>query len=572
MKKLLSLFLAVCVLLIPFSVLGKDTSSPIVTSSNPKNLAKGVSVSKPLIVNFSEKIAKGLTFSGIKIKDSKGRVHLSTTSINKNVLTIKPKLKFGYFVNYSLSIPIKSVKDVAGNLLKKSYLIKFRTIAKATPVPTPTPKPTLKPTPTPTPTLSPTPTPTLSPTLKPTTSPTPIPSLAPTPIPTLSPTPGITPVPTTPARMAVGTNFWNKGWGYGWSDYFNSGVNWATTTNPWKQAFIDDLKNAKYSVLRFMDWAPTNSSTVKTWSQRILKTADHYSSAGVAYEWQIDLCNRIGADMWITVPHLTIEDYEANATNNYWTQLADLVKEKLDPNLNVWVEYSNETWNSGAGFDQGGYVGNRGVQMGFNTQAYTAGFTFHVYAAMRLHKVFLDKFAGQTQRIKTVISGQTGSAWGAQVQCQAINNKTPSGATNNTINPYNLKPEFYSMATYAGGSNGASATVRADWTASVNSLVKSIQDIKNNFVKYNANYLKLAAYEGGQGYTTNGDVFAKNPLSYDMYKEWLQAISPYFQLTCHYTHTGKWASGGDWGAKDSTSQTLANAHKYRALVDWNNGN
>ena len=121
MKKLLSLFLAVCVLLVPFSVLGKNTSSPVVTSSNPKNLAKGVSVSKILTVNFSEKIAKVSTFSGIKIKDSKGKVHLSTASINKNVLTVKPKLKFGYFMNYSLSIPFKSVKDAAGNLLKKSY-------------------------------------------------------------------------------------------------------------------------------------------------------------------------------------------------------------------------------------------------------------------------------------------------------------------------------------------------------------------------------------------------------------------------------------------------------------------
>jgi len=275
--------------------------------------------------------------------------------------------------------------------------------------------------------------------------------------------------------------------------------------------------------------------------------------------------------MWITVPHLTIEDYEANPTNNYWTQLATLIKEKLNPNLNVWVEYSNETWNSGAGFSQGTYVGNRGVSMGFDKQAYTAGFTFHVYAAVRLFKVFQDAFVEQTQRIKTVISGQTGSAWGTQIQCLALNNKLNAGATNNNINPNNLKPEYYAIATYVGGSNGSSATVRADWTASVNALIKNAQDVKNNFVKYNANYLKLVAYEGGQGYSTNGDVFARNPQSYDMYKEWLQAINPYFQLTCHYTHTGKWASGGDWGAKDSTSQSLADAHKYRAILDWNNG-
>jgi len=559
MKKLIALVLSMSILLIPIFVQSKDISSPVVKSSNPKNNATAVSRTKPLSVTFNEKILKGPSFSGIKLKDVKGKVHPSTVSVSKNVLTVKLKTILKQFSTYSLSIPIKSLKDASGNVFKKSYTIKFRTLGK--PTATPTPKPTPKPTPTPTPT----------PTLKPTSTPTPTPAVTPTP--TLSPTPIFTPSPTpgTPTRMPVGTNFWDKRWGYGWSDYFESNVNWSTTTNPWKPSFIDDLKNAKYTVLRFMDWASTNSSAVKTWNQRILKTADHYSSAGVAYEWQIDLCNRVGADMWITVPHLTIEDYEANATNNYWTQLADLVKEKLDPNLNVWVEYSNETWNSGAGFSQGNYVGNRGVSMGFDKQAYTAGFAFHVYAAMRLHKVFLDEFVGQTQRVKTVISGQTGSAWGTQIQCLALNNKTYAGATNNNINPNNLKPEYYAIATYVGGSNGASATVRADWTASVNSLVKNAQDVKNNFVKYNANYLKLVAYEGGQGYTTNGDVFAKNPLSYDMYKEWLQAINPYFQMTCHYTHTGKWASGGDWGAKDSTSQSLADAHKYRALLDWNNG-
>ena len=29
----------------------------------------------------------------------------------------------------------------------------------------------------------------------------------------------------------------------------------------------------------------------------------------VAYEWMIDLCNRTGKDMWITVPHVADDDY-----------------------------------------------------------------------------------------------------------------------------------------------------------------------------------------------------------------------------------------------------------------------
>src|SRR5690606_24219274 len=117
-----------------------------------------------------------------------------------------------------------------------------------------------------------------------------------------------------------------------------------------------------YSVIRFMDQVPTNFSTVRHWHERVPKHADHYRTEGgaVAYEWQIDLANRLGADIWITVPHLTIETYDSNPDDNYWTELAKLVKAQLDPQLNVYVEYSNETWNGD--FGQGTYAAKRGVE------------------------------------------------------------------------------------------------------------------------------------------------------------------------------------------------------------------
>lgn len=379
--------------------------------------------------------------------------------------------------------------------------------------------------------------------------------------------------------MPLGINFWNKNWGTGWADYFNSGINWSTVTNPWRQAFIDDLVNAKYKVIRFMDWVPTNSSTVETWSQRIPKTADHYTSVGVAYEWQIDLCNRVGADIWITVPHLTIEDYEANATNNYWTQLADLLKNNLNSDRNIYLEYSNETWSGGASFAQGDYCGSRGTSMGFDSDTYTAKFFFHVYAASRLHKVFMDKFSGQTHRIKRVIAGQAGGgwngnmSWGTHVQCTALKNKLLNGTTDTRLNPWNAQPEYYTIANYCGGGlDGASSNIRTEWTASVSATVSNAQAALNTFTYDSVTYMQLIAYEGGQHITTNSDDFATNPQSYDMYKEWLNAMNDYYKLTMHYTQTGTWSSGGAWGAKNDTGQSLANAHKYRALLDWSNGN
>ncbi len=60
--------------------------------------------------------------------------------------------------------------------------------------------------------------------------------------------------------------------------------------------------------------------------------------AGIAWEYVIQLANALHRDLWINVP--------AQATDDYVTQLANLIRTTLAPDLNVFVEYSNEVWNS----------------------------------------------------------------------------------------------------------------------------------------------------------------------------------------------------------------------------------
>jgi hypothetical protein len=50
----------------------------------------------------------------------------------------------------------------------------------------------------------------------------------------------------------------------------------------------------------------------------------------VAFEWQIDLCNRSKKDYWVNIPHA--------ADGDYVKQLASLIHDKLDPQLRVYVE------------------------------------------------------------------------------------------------------------------------------------------------------------------------------------------------------------------------------------------
>ena len=126
--------------------------------------------------------------------------------------------------------------------------------------------------------------------------------------------------------------------------------------NPFRTDFLNYCK--QWHALRFMDWAVTNNSLEKEWSGR--KPVGFYTmvgtdgdaigrwgkpaseflqlySGGVALEIMIQLANMTNTDAWLCVPH--------RATAEYRTEMAKLVKAKLNPKLKVYVEYSNEVWN-----------------------------------------------------------------------------------------------------------------------------------------------------------------------------------------------------------------------------------
>ncbi|MGE5559149.1 MAG: hypothetical protein ACM3WV_11180 [Bacillota bacterium] len=376
-----------------------------------------------------------------------------------------------------------------------------------------------------------------------------------------------------PKKMPVGQNFWFLGAWTGEKPFVED-VNWDRAYDSgeaiWNPLFIKELINARYCALRFMDWGATNNSVSSDWFSRTLPEARHdeldtrgIGKAGMAYEWMIDLCNRTSADLWLCVPHLTIESYEADPSRNYYTELAALVKAKLCPGLHVYLEYSNETWNSQ--FTQGRYCARRGVDAGYDFQGYTASFMFHVFAALRLHRVFLEVFGTQRQRVKTVISGQMGSTfgvrknWSVQKQIEALDDSA--------INPWGLEPDYYGVANYIGGDiDGAAPTIRHDWRRVVGDMIRNTESILNIL---HGTGMKLAAYEGGHHIVKNGDVFSRNPAAYDMYMEWLEAANKYYALTMHYNHCGRWISDDAWGALEYTGQSPNHAPKYRALVDWN---
>lgn len=109
--------------------------------------------------------------------------------------------------------------------------------------------------------------------------------------------------------------------------------------------FLALLRHLNAGVLRGMDWQRINGSTVSTWAQRATRGDVTYSDRpGAPLEDLVLLCNTVGADLWLNVPHMADDDYVRRA--------AALARDTLDPKLFVWVEYSNELWNTAGGFTQ----------------------------------------------------------------------------------------------------------------------------------------------------------------------------------------------------------------------------
>ena len=107
-------------------------------------------------------------------------------------------------------------------------------------------------------------------------------------------------------------------------------------TQMFTKQFIQALQ--PFQVVRFMDFLRTNDNATVNWSERTWpSSATQAGPKGAAYEYATQVANQLGKDIWINIP--------AQATDAYIRTLAQLMKLKLAPGRNVYVEYSNELWN-----------------------------------------------------------------------------------------------------------------------------------------------------------------------------------------------------------------------------------
>jgi hypothetical protein len=130
--------------------------------------------------------------------------------------------------------------------------------------------------------------------------------------------------------------------------------------------FLKLIQNAR--ALRFMDWFRTNNSAISSWADRPVPTNAFFGTPkGVPIEIAIQLANSVSADAWMNVPVM--------ADDNFIRKMATLVHGQLGGTQKVYVELSNEVWNSA--FGQFKYAVSKGKALWPNRSSSRGDFEYN---------------------------------------------------------------------------------------------------------------------------------------------------------------------------------------------------
>lgn len=165
-----------------------------------------------------------------------------------------------------------------------------------------------------------------------------------------------------------------------------------TTMDPkavFDPAFVAGLR--KYNTLRYMMWQRINDNTAVSWADRTTATSRVPGVDGIALEHMIDLANQTKTNPWFNVPW--------NADEEYVRKFAEMVRDKLDPNLVAYVEVSNEVWNGV--FKVAAQAQKEALARGMKNSNYRLG-----ERTIEVMDIWSSVFAGKMSRIVRVMAQQ----------------------------------------------------------------------------------------------------------------------------------------------------------------------
>ncbi len=336
--------------------------------------------------------------------------------------------------------------------------------------------------------------------------------------------------------------------------------------NPWHPDFLKRWSGV--ACLRMMDWMGTNHSQIQHWADRPVLEDASYTTKGVPLELLVDLANRLDTDLWCCMPHLADDDYIKKSL--------EYVKANLKKA--VWLEYSNETWNTI--FKQSAHVVTQGNKQGFNGSPIEIAAQYTAMRSVEMFKLGQAVFNDAPLRLIKVLSGF------ATMPLLAEKMLAVEGAA--------AMADVFAIAPYIPFNvserehNGVSASAVSAWSLDrlfqhikrfalpeANKAIDAHQAVVNDYG------IKLVAYESGQhlvgiqGGENNQqltDLFVKansDPRMGEIYTKnlnhWQQAGG---DLICSFNSMGQWTKWGSWGLLRNRNEDTAKSPKFSAIVAW----
>lgn len=339
-----------------------------------------------------------------------------------------------------------------------------------------------------------------------------------------------------------------------------------------------------FQTVRFMGWLATNSSQQSDWDERPTVESYSYSQTlgGVPLETMIELSNRLEADPWFNIPH--------RASDRFIENFARLVKDTLNPNLTVYLEYSNEIWNTN--FSQGSWVEKQGVAEWSDRKGddFTKRINWHGKRTAQSCDIWKAVFGEQRDRVICVMGAHAANLWTAEeaLDCPLWED--------GPCQQHGI--EAVAIAPYFGGYIGKRDYERyvQDWTLEqlfeeINqggvlpdsptggAVGQAVERMKTYAALADRRNLQLFAYEGGQhlsgrqGVENNDKITHlfisanRSPKMYETYldylEQWQNSGGTLFLHAADITRPDKW---GSWGALEHVKQK--NSPKFDALLDF----
>lgn len=187
---------------------------------------------------------------------------------------------------------------------------------------------------------------------------------------------------------------------------------------------------APFGFVRFMDLTVTNwdgpedaaqraaqlgPDGLMQWGERPSDAGPYHRPWGISYEAAIRIANECNCDPWFCLSHA--------AGDQFFTGLGAELAAKLNPNLNAYIEFSNELWNYSAGFFQSGMVRDAALKHvadgklpKLNDNDNNPYYLAQRYALMRLHDAWAAMSPALGSRLRPIFASQYGGDLGNGIE------------------------------------------------------------------------------------------------------------------------------------------------------------